>query len=197
VPRRLFVLTSIAVVTVVAAASCGSSAGNPAGQATQPVTTTRPSAPARTFTSKRYRFRVTLPQGWSGADALVSWSGKQLEGLASPAFARLTDPYTGRTFVAAAARVAKGTELAEWRAAMVRATPAVCPNPSPVEKTTLGGEPALAWTHTCTDGYHVNKLATLHGRRGYIIFLASQIANDDAEDRRIFESIRSSFRFTR
>jgi hypothetical protein len=36
----------------------------------------------------------------------------------------------------------------------------------------------------------------LHGQRGYIIYLPSATANDDAEDQRIFDGIRQSFRFT-
>ncbi len=55
----------------------------------------------------------------------------------------------------------------------------------------------MAWTHRCSDGYDVNLLAALHEGRGYITFLASQSANDDAEDQSILESIRSSFGFTR
>jgi hypothetical protein len=80
---------------------------------------------------------------------------------------------------------------------MVRAAPAVCSESSSAEETTLDGEPALAWTAKCSDGYDVNKLAALHGRRGYMILLASPTAHDDAEDRQIFESMRRSFRFTR
>jgi hypothetical protein len=57
--------------------------------------------------------------------------------------------------------------------------------------------PALAWTATCSDGYDVNELAALHGTRGYMILLASPAANDAAQDRRTFESIRQSLRFTR
>jgi hypothetical protein len=80
---------------------------------------------------------------------------------------------------------------------MVRAAPSVCSDSASAERTTLGGDPALAWTHTCSDGYDVNLLAALHGKRGYVIFLASETANDNAQDRRVFESMRQSFRFTR
>ena len=80
---------------------------------------------------------------------------------------------------------------------MVRAAPPVCSDSPSAKETTLGGQRALAWTATCSDGYDVNKLAALHGRRGYMILLASQTANDAVQDRRIFESIRRSFRFTR
>jgi hypothetical protein len=73
----------------------------------------------------------------------------------------------------------------------------LCSESSTARKTTFGGEPALAWTAACGDGYDVNKLATLHGRHGYIILLVSQTANDNTQDKRIFDSIRSSFHFTR
>jgi hypothetical protein len=80
---------------------------------------------------------------------------------------------------------------------MVRAAPSVCSDSSSAKDTRLGGEPALAWTAMCSDGYGGNKLAALHGKRGYMILLASPTANHDANDRCIFESIRRSFRFTR
>jgi hypothetical protein len=126
---------------------------------------------------------------------VVAWNGNKLQGLRSAAFANFTDPATGRTLVAAAAKVTNGMRLAEWKAAMVRAAPPISSESSSARQTTLGGEPALAWTSTASDGYHVNKLATLHGTRGYI-FLASPTANDDAQNRRTFESIRRSFRFS-
>jgi hypothetical protein len=200
--RRAFVLGLITIATVtVTAAACGSPAGTPATQSTQATATqstqataTQSTAPAQEFTSEWYGFRVTLTEDWSGDDAVVDWDGAKLQGLRSPAFARFADPATGRTLVAGAARVAEGMELAEWRAAMVRAAPPVCSESPSVEETSLGGEPALAWIATCSDGDAI-KLAALHGRRGYIIFLDSQTAKD-AEDRSIFESIRNSFRFT-
>src|SRR3954447_1537160 len=130
--RRAFVLAPIVIVTLVAAA-CGSSGGEGAAQATQPEPTqpmTTPAsstpAPAHEFVSEHYGFRVTLTKDWSGSDAVVDWNGEELGGLSSPAWARFTDAATGRTLVAARAPVPKGTELAEWRAAMVRAAPAVC-----------------------------------------------------------------------
>lgn len=176
-------ITSLAL----AAAGCGSPGSTPAA----PTATT-----ARQFKSQRYRFRVTLTRAWAEADAQSAWNGKKLEGVGSPHFANFEDP-TGRTLVAAAARVATGTGLAEWRAAMVRAAPPVCSESASVEHTSLGGEPALAWTATCSDGYRVNKIAALHARRGYMVLLPSPTANGTTKDRRIFESIRRSFRFIR
>ena len=159
------------------------------------MTATRSAALSRKFVSHRYSFRVTLPEGWSAKDALVAWNATKLQGLDSGQFANFNDSTTGRALVAAAAQVPKGMRLAQWRAAMVRAAPSVTSESSSAEKNTLGGEPALAWTAT-GDGYHIRKLAALHGTRGYMIFLASPEARTDAEDRRIFDSIRRSFRFT-
>jgi|1186.fasta_scaffold272791_2 hypothetical protein len=197
--RRAFPLALITIATVAAATGCGSSGSKPATP-TQPtdthaVTTTQPAARLQKFTSQRYSFHVTLTKDWSENDAVVAWNGKKLQGLDSAAFANFNDP-ADRTLAAAAARVAKGTALARWKAAMVRAAPVGCSNSSSVEQTTLGGEPALAWTSTCSDGAYVHKLATVHGDRGYVILFASAHLHDDPRTRHIFESIRRSFRFT-
>jgi len=77
---------------------------------------------------------------------------------------------------------------------MGRAAPPGISESRSAKQTTLGGEPALAWTAT-GDGYHINKLATLHGKRGYMLLFASPTAKDRAENRRVFESMRRSFRF--
>jgi hypothetical protein len=205
--RRSVPLALIAIATSAAGAGCGSSAGKPAAQdtqaaptqptATKAVTTTRPAAAAapRKFTSHRYGFRVTLTPRWSEKDAHVAWDGTKLQGLDSDQFANFNDPRTGRALVVAAAPVPKRMRLPEWRAAMVRAAPSVCSQSSSASQKTLGGEPALAWTGKCSDGFDVRKLAALHGTRGYMLFLASPTARNDADDRRIFDSIRRSFRF--
>jgi hypothetical protein len=192
---------ALAATALIAAAGCGSTTSKPAAQhtrttpATEAVATAPAAAPQKKFTSQRYRFRVTLADDWSEQDATEAWNGKKLKGIGSPAFANFADP-TGRTLVAASARVAKRTRLATWRAAMVRAAPDFCAESSTAERTTLGGEPALAWTAACSDGYKVNKIAALHERRGYMLLLPSPTRNGDARDQRIFESIRRSFRFT-
>ena len=192
-------LTGIATVAVMTA--CASSGSQPDTQAapTQPAATqasTTTAATPQEFVSKRYDFAVSVPQGWSTYDAEVGWDGKHLDGPGSLQFANLTDPTGSRTLMAAAATVPTGMQLADWQAAMVRGTPSVCSQSSSAETTTLGGEPALAWTVKCSDGFDAIQLAALHGDRGYVIYLGSATANDDAEDRRIFEGIRQSFRFT-
>jgi hypothetical protein len=195
-PIRTAPLALLATAAL-AVAACGSTSSRPAAQAAPAHPTKRAAVPPQTFMSQRYRFRVTLARDWSESDAQVAWNGKKLEGIGSPAFANFTDAGTGRTLVAAAARVAKGTRLAQWRAAMVRGASAFCSESSSARRTTLGGEPALSWTDACSDGYNVNKIAALHAGRGYMVLLPSPRANGESRDRRVFESIRRSFHFTR
>ena len=96
----------------------------------------------------------------------------------------------------ASTKVPKGMQLAKWQAAMVRAHLPSCSEPSSVEATTLGGEPALTWTETCDSGtVNSTKVAALHHGRGYMIYMPSD-ANNAAEDRTIFEAMRQSFHFT-
>jgi len=185
---------ALVAAAALAATGCGSSANEPAAQHA-PAATAAPAAAAQKFASRRYGFRVTLGKGWSGQDATQAWNGKRLEGIGSSDFANFTDR-GGRALVAAAARVPKATRLAQWRAAMVRAAPDFCTESSTARRTTLGGEPALAWTAACSDGYKVNKIAALHGGRGYMVFLPSPTGTSAAGDRPMFESIRRSFRFT-
>jgi len=197
---RRFLVAGFAAVSV---AACSDSTADPSTGSPGPTTLTSPStleldtpASEGTFVSDRYGFSVAMPDGWSGTDATIDWGGLSLGGLGSPLYASITDPALGRYLEVGAAPVAEGMDLAAWQALMDGAAPAVCGDPSPVEETTLGGDAALGWTHRCTDGYDVNKLAALHGGRGYVMFLASPTANDEAEDRRVFDSIRSSFQFT-
>lgn len=199
--KRPFGSAAIAIATIAVITSCASS-GNPSSTAaarTRPAATRAATTMATTpkgFVSTRYGFAVTLPQDWTEVDASFAWDGKGLQPPGSPFFANFTAPTNNRTLMAASATVPRGMQLAEWQAAMVRGHLSSCSGPSSVEATTLGGEPALTWTEKC-DGGTVNstKIATLHGGRGYMVYLPSAAANA-AEDGRIFEGIRQSFRFT-
>ena len=75
--------------------------------------------------------------------------------------------------------------------------PHTCTESSPAAQTSVGGGSGLAWTATCIDGCDLNDLASLHGTHAYIILLCNWRPTNAAESRRIFESIRRSFRFTR
>jgi hypothetical protein len=199
-PRPTAPALALIAAAVLTVAGCGSSASKPAARATPAATTTRavaagPASAPQKFTSQRYGFRVTLAKNWSEQDATAAWNGKKLEGIGSSDFANFAGP-TGRTLVAASARVAPGTRLPQWRAAMVRAASEFCAESPTATRTTLGGEPALTWTAKCSDGYNVHKIAALHGRRGYMVLLPSPTGNGKARDRSVFEVIRRSFRFT-
>jgi hypothetical protein len=199
--RFVAALVPAAVAVVIASTACGSSSSGSAAPQTAATSTavtaaTTTPAAAQTFTSESYDFRVVLTEDWSAADALVDWDGGAWTGIDAPTFARFTNASTGRTLLVAAARAPKGTTLTEWRAAMVQDAPQICVQSESADETTLDGEPALEWTSACGDGYDVIRLATLHGKRGYIVLLPSATDNDDAEDQRVFESIRRSFRFT-
>jgi hypothetical protein len=214
--RHVFGQSLAVIATVMLMAACGSSGANTATPAaTQSLSTEATSAPAtvsaqvsattasttaasgpKDFVSTRYKFRVTLPQNWVEFKAVADWPGTASSGPGSPQFDSYADPTANRTLMIAAAPVPPGTQLEDWRAAMVRGTPDVCPESSPPRKTTIGGEPAVAWTVKCSDGYDANIIAVLHGKRGYIFYMPSATANDDAEDRRVFEDARKSFSFT-
>jgi hypothetical protein len=189
-----FTLGLIALVTVTAGcASPATQAGSP--PRSTPSATTTPTSGPHEFVSKRYHFRLTLPEGWSGVDAQDVWDGKALQGQQSPAFADFADSKTQRVFTVGAAPVSKGLRLTPWRAAVVRGVAAGCVDPGTAKNATLGGEPALTWTTTCGE-VHPVKFAVVHGGRGYAAIFEASGSTMNAADLVVFDSIRRSFRFT-
>jgi hypothetical protein len=188
---RAFLPALIAIATGTGAAACGSSGS---------TTTTGP-APPQTLASQPYGFRVTLTPNWEEQDAQVDWNGKGLPDLSDPAWADFTDTVTGNELSVVSAPTGMG--LAGFKAAMQAAelsSPGAshkCSASSSAAQTSVGGESALEWTSACASGDHVNNLAVLHGTHGYLIVLATHPGSNAAENRRVFESIRQSFRFTR
>ena len=178
-------------------AAPASAAASSAASTVVPGTPATAAPTAREFVSDHYGFAITLPSDWHEQDANIDWPGVYLEGQGSPEFANFVDARGDRTLLVASATVPSGTRLTDWQAAMVRGTSPLCEESQTTESTMLGGEPALAWTAKCSDGYDVNKLAALHGHRGFVMYLPSDTANSDTEDRRVFEEIRTSLRFTR
>lgn len=193
--------SAMTIATLAAMTACGSSGSKPDTQAapTQPAATqasTTSATSTKEFVSDYYDFAVTLPQTWAEVDATIDWDGQHLSGPGSLQFANFPEFTTDRTLMAASATEPTGTQLADWQAAMARGTPSECSSTSSPERTTIGGEPALLWTVKCSDGLDAIHLVALHGDRGYVVYMGSATANDDAEDRQIFEKIRQSFRFT-
>ena len=179
-------------------ANVPASGAAPSSVASSPVeaTTSTTTAPtAKDFVSDYYDFAVTMTDAWALVDATIDWDGQHISGPGSSQFANIADFNTDRTLMGASAAVPPGTELADWQATMVRGTPDECPAPTSVETTTLGGEPALIWTVKCSDGLDATHVAAVHGDKGYVFYMGSATANDDAEDQQIFDGARKSFRF--
>ena len=148
--------------------------------------------------SDRYGFRVTLPAGWSGTDATIDWPGESLGGLGVAPLRQHHRPgpeplLRGRRRTSTSG---DGPGRVEGRDGS-RHTSCLLSTPRRASRRRSAANRRWPGRTRAADGYDVNLLAALHEGRGYIMFLASKSANDDAEDRRIFEAIRSSLGFTR
>jgi hypothetical protein len=151
------------------------------------------------FRSKEYHYSVTLPggsEGWRLSPAVDRWAGLTLMGLDSPAFDDLSQPARGWNVVVADRPLAAGTTLRDWTKRVVGMAPGSCQTPRTFVTTTLDSVSAQSFRHACSDGYDVTKLTAIHRGKGYIILFASNTANTAASDRRFFDALRRSFRFT-
>jgi hypothetical protein len=161
-----------------------------AGCASAAPSSTKP--PAATFVSDRYGFSITLPTGSLTGHATKNWDASCLCGLGDPTWDSAS--VDGRTLVVAATAVDSAMDLARWRARLVELAPAVCLDSQAATKVTIGGEDALEWTASCSDGYNVIKLAALHGGRGYVVLFASS-SDGLADNQTAFDSLMSSFEY--
>ena len=184
---HLAIAASLCVALV--AAGCASAVRGPSSV---PVaSSTKPQA--ETFVSDRYGFSITLPAGSPTRHATVGWDASCLCGLYDPTWDwALVD---GRTLVVAATSVDSAMNLARWRARIVELAPDVCHESKDATAVTIGGEDALEWTATCSDGYNVIKLAALHGGRGYVVLFASPSRDGLADNQTAFDSLMSSFAY--
>ena len=143
--------------------------------------------------SDRYGFSITPPIGSATRHATVDWDASCLCGLCDPTWDSAS--VDGRTLLVAATRVDSAMNLGLWRLKMVALAPDVCHESEAATAVTIGGEHALEWTASCSDGYHVIKLAALHSGRGYVVLFASPIADNLAANRTAFDSLMSSFEY--
>ena len=178
---RLTIAASLCVALV--AAGCASAAPSPSS----------PKPQAERFASNRYGFSITLPADAATRHASTNWDASGLSGLEDPTWDwALVD---SRALVFAATTVNSAMDLAQWRARMVELAPDVCQESEAASKVTIGGEDALEWTASCSDGYEVIKLAALHGGRGYVVLLASPSSDALADNQTAFDSLMSSFEY--
>ena len=178
---RLVIAASLCAA--LAAAGCASAAPGPSS--------TKP--PGEPFVSDRYGFSITLPTGSPTRHATVGWDASCLCGLYDPTWDWAL--VNGRTLVVGATAVDSAMNLARWRAKIVELAPDVCHESEASTKVTIGGDDALEWTASCSDGYNVIKLAALHGGRGYVVLLASLTSDGLADNQTAFDSLMSSFKY--
>jgi hypothetical protein len=149
-------------------------------------------AGSQTFVSERYGFSIELPPAASPRRSAANWDASCLCGLANPAWdVALVD---GRTWAIGATPVDATIDLQRWQAKMFKLAPAPCTDSAPPTKTAIGGEDALAWTATCSDGNAI-KLAVLHGGRGYMMLFDSPTDADWKDNWEAFNTLTGSFRF--
>jgi hypothetical protein len=178
---RLTITASLCVALVVA----GCASAVPGSSSTKPQ--------AETFVSGRYGFSITLPTGSLTRDATADWDGSCLCGLDDPAWDHIS--IDSRTLVVGATAIDSGVALARWQAYLVKLAPDVCDESETATKVTIGGEDALEWTASCSDGFNVIKLAALHGGRGYVVLFASPSKDAVADNQAAFDSLISSFEY--
>jgi hypothetical protein len=176
-------MIAAALCALLLAAGCGSGKSGPSP--TNPAT--------ETFVSDRYDFSVVLPSGSVSQDATVDWDGSCLCGLGSPVWASAS--VEGRSLVVAATAADPDMDLRRWRTMMVGLAPSSCHDSEDAIATTLGGADALQWTASCSDGYHVIKLAALHDGRGYVVLLASPTSERSTDNQKTFDALIGSFTF--
>jgi hypothetical protein len=178
---RLTIAASLCVALV--AAGCASAVPSPSS--------TKPQA--ETFVSDRYGFSITLPSGTPTGHATVGWDASSKYGLEDPAWDYASLGF--RTLVVGATAVDSAMDLPRWRARLVELAPTVCHDSEAATAVTIGGEDALEWTSSCSDGYNGILLAALHGGRGYFVLLASLTSERLADNQTAFDSLMNSFEY--
>lgn len=152
--------------------------------------------PDTKFVSKRYGYSIVLPGSssrWSASFASSDWTSDSIGGLASSEMDAFTDARTGRTYLLAAR---PSRSLERWTAFVVSAHPSpLCGAARFLPDSTLAGSRARVHTVSCSDGYRVFVATALHGRRGYMLLVASPTALSRAADLHAFDAARRSFRF--
>jgi hypothetical protein len=151
--------------------------------------------PKKVFTSKRYGYSVVLPKTWSMQQTRGKWlvGAQPLQG--GPGVDAFWTQTSAKVLVGAARPVAAGTTLEAWTEQVASLTPEACETSSSLQSA-LGGEPAQRWEIHCSDNARVIKVAALHGGRGYLFALVSDIHSKRA-DRAFFAGFLRTFKFTR
>ena len=129
-----------------------------------PSTTTKPT----TFRSATYGYTVTLPAGWTGAQAVQAWDIHAGFGLNTDSF--VADQFRSASIPAAytvAARWKQGLAAfaSFWIADNARYHEHCPPKPTTRSPITIGGQPGVLLAYNC--GILVNMAVTVHHGIGY------------------------------
>jgi hypothetical protein len=167
---------------VLGAAACGNGSPSPTTSSRSPTT----------FVSEHYRYSMALTPGsaMSSAQAHKAWSGST-PFPSDPAFDQIFDRKNFSSYMVAAKRLPPGWSLRRWAAFTISITVPPCSfEKGTMTRSTLGGEPALAYELKCAEGVF-RQLAAVHDRRGYLFIDVPP----NAGDQRAFDIARRSFHF--
>jgi hypothetical protein len=151
------------------------------------------------FVSKMYGYSIVLPGEWTSRPASVRWTGgpPYSDSPEVDFYYRVAD---GRDVTVSAMSVPRSSTLRKWTNKFLATVPAAagCTTSPAVRATTLGGARALTFGGRCSAAAHdFLMVAATRGGRVYLLALASPSTYSAASDRRVFETVRTSFRFVR
>ena len=170
--RRIAVVAAGAIL--VAACSSEASSGSSDETSSSPVATSTASSTAATveakstsFTSETYRYTLTLPAGWTSAQASKTWDGKSGLKSDSPEVDQFLAPSAvTSTGVAAPSDQTLAASTDAVIAATARYHGDTCPpTPEAQDPITIGGDPGMLVAWNC--GILINIAVTVHNGVGY------------------------------
>jgi hypothetical protein len=153
-----------------------------------------------TFVSKMYGYSIVLPGEWVSRPASIPWTGgpPYSDSPEVDFYYRVAD---GRDVRVSALSVPRSTTLRKWTNLFVTTklrAAAGCVPLGAVRATTLAGSRALTFGGRCSSGAHdYVAAATVRRGRVYLLALLSPSSYSAPSDRRVFETVRRSFRFVR
>lgn len=198
------------LVVILVVAACGSEAspGSSAETSSSPVAPAIASPTAATaaatvafkttsFTSETYRYTLTLPAGWTSAQASKTWDGKS--GLKSDS-AEVDRFFAPATVTATGVAGPSDQTLAASTDALITATVKyhsdTCPpTPEAQDPITIGGDPGMLVAWNC--GILINIAVTVHNGVGYQFLWRnpSVHAATDPTDRAAFLAMLETVQF--
>jgi hypothetical protein len=152
-----------------------------------------------TFVSKMYGYSIVLPGDWVSRPASVRWTGGPPVSTSREIdlYVRAAD---GRDVRVAAVTIPRSSTLRGWTRSFVDTVPAAvgCTTAGVLRPSALGGAPALRFEGRCASAAEDFLMAaTVRRGRAYLFALVSPSSYSGASDRRVFETVRRSFRFVR